>query len=121
VKNDILVGKPKSGMPWKKNSRRAGFNNTSTKRNWEERKEIKKKRQILKEKLDELKEIKIEKFASERKRRDDNSKRKEINEFKSASYQKIRKMEKTKLWSRKAKKLLIKLPPEIFYQKYGAK
>ena len=44
--------------------------------------------------------------------------RKKINEMRSAKYQEIKDLSKTKKWHHNAKRLLAKLPAEIFYEKY---
>ena len=44
--------------------------------------------------------------------------RKKLNEMKSAKYQVITDLAKTKKWHKKAKKTLMKLPAEIFYEKF---
>ena len=44
--------------------------------------------------------------------------RKKVNEMKSAKYQIIKNLSKTKKWHKKAKRTLTQLPPEIFYEKF---
>ena len=44
--------------------------------------------------------------------------RKKVNEMKSAKYQVIQQLSKTKKWAKSAKRQLTQLPPEIFYEKF---
>ncbi len=85
--------------------------------NFEERKkqyeEIKALRQELKERKKEI----VQKFKDERKRIERKKKQKEINMIKSGKYEIIENPTKIKKWKRKARKLLQKLPPELFYEK----
>ena len=75
--------------------------------------ELKKLRQELKEK----KEAFIEKAKAERERLAEKKRRKEINMLKSGGYEIIQNTQKIKKWKRKARKMLQKLPPELFYEK----
>ena len=75
--------------------------------------ELKKLRQDLKEK----KEAFIEKERAERERLAEKKRRKEINMLKSGGYEIIQNTQKIKKWKRKARKMLQKLPPELFYEK----
>ena len=43
---------------------------------------------------------------------------KKVNEMRSAKYQIIKNLSKTKKWTKKAKATLTKLPAEIFYEKF---
>ncbi len=75
--------------------------------------ELKKFRQELKEK----KEAFIEKAKAERERIAEKKRRKEINMLKSGGYEVIQNTQKIKKWKKKARKMLQKLPPELFYEK----
>ena len=75
--------------------------------------ELKKLRQQLKEK----KEVFVEKTKAERERLAEKKRRKEINTLKSGGYEIIQNVQKIKKWKRKARKMLHKLPPELFYEK----
>ena len=75
--------------------------------------ELKKLRQQLKEK----KEVFVEKTKAERERLAEKKRRKEINTLKSGGYEIIQNVQKIKKWKRKARKMLQKLPPELFYEK----
>ena len=44
--------------------------------------------------------------------------RKKINEMRSAKYQVIKNLAKTKKWTKAARKTLARLPAEIFYEKF---
>lgn len=79
------------------------------KKKYEELKEL---RQMIKKK----KEKTAAQLRSERQRLEDKKKRKEINMLKSGKYDIIKNPTKIKKWKRKARKLLQKLPPEIFYE-----
>ena len=82
----------------------------SRKKDYEELKNL---RQILKEK----KEIAIKKAKHAREQKEENKKRKELNMLKSGKYEIIKNPEKIKKWKKKARKLLQKLPLELFYEK----
>ena len=60
-----------------------------------------------------------EKLRKAREKSERKAERKKYNEMKSGSYQIIRNTEKLKKWNKKAKKMLTKLPPELFYEKFG--
>ena len=75
--------------------------------------ELKKLRQELKEK----KEAFAEKAKAERERLAEKKRRKEINMLKSGGYEIIQNTQKIKKWKKKARKMLQKLPPELFYEK----
>ena len=75
--------------------------------------ELKQLRQQLKEK----KEVFVEKTKAERERLAEKKRRKEINTLKSGGYEIIQNVQKIKKWKRKARKMLQKLPPELFYEK----
>ena len=55
-------------------------------------------------------------MKAEQQRLEEKRKRKEINILKSGKYDVIKNPTKIKKWKRKARKLLQKLPPEIFYE-----
>ncbi len=91
--------------------------------------ELKELRQSLKERKAKKTEaviyIFIRQIKSERKRINEARKRKELNDLKSGSYQivkikfiynQIKNPEKIKKWKQKARKLLQRVPPEIFYE-----
>ena len=48
----------------------------------------------------------------------DKQERKKVNEMRSSKYQIIKNLAKTKKWTKKAKATLMKLPAEIFYEKF---
>ena len=75
--------------------------------------ELKKLRQELKEKKDAF----VEKTKAERERIAEKKRRKEINMLKSGGYEVIQNTQKIKKWKKKARKMLQKLPPELFYEK----
>ena len=66
----------------------------------------------------ELKESRIAAKRDEYQRRKQKLERKKVNEMRSAKYQLITNLSKTKTWHKKAKKTLAKLPAEIFYEKF---
>ena len=59
----------------------------------------------------------VEKTKAERERIAEKKRRKEINMLKSGGYEIIQNTQKIKKWKRKARKMLQKLPPELFYEK----
>jgi rRNA-processing protein CGR1 len=71
----------------------------------------------LRQELKKRKEEAIEKAKAERKRIERKKRQKEINMIKSGKYEIIQNPTKIKKWKRKARKLLQKLPPELFYEK----
>ena len=75
--------------------------------------ELKKLRQELKIKKEKF----VEKAKAERERLADIKRRREINMLKSGGYEVIKNPQKIKKWKKNARKLLQKLPPEIFYEK----
>ena len=60
-----------------------------------------------------------EKLRKAREKQEKKTERRKYNEMKSGTYQIIRNTEKLKKWNKKAKKLLTKLPAELFYEKFG--
>jgi hypothetical protein len=74
--------------------------------------ELKELRQMLKDK----KEKYIQHMQNERKRLEGIKRQKEINMIKSGKYEIIKDVTKIKKWKRKARQMLQKLPPEIFYE-----
>ena len=75
--------------------------------------ELKQFRQELKDK----KEAFVEKVKAERERISEKKRKKEINILKSGGYEIIQNTQKLKKWKKKARKMLQKLPPELFYEK----
>ena len=67
----------------------------------------------MKERKNEI----VKKVKDERKRIERKRKQKEINMIKSGKYEIIQNPTKIKKWKRKARMLLQKLPPELFYEK----
>uniref|UniRef100_A0A7S3I002 Coiled-coil domain-containing protein 86 n=1 Tax=Favella ehrenbergii TaxID=182087 RepID=A0A7S3I002_9SPIT len=111
------IGRNKSGKPWKKESSRSSFNkgpSIAFKRSIEERQRLMRIREIETRLRDNRKNSKQEARRKQREK----AERKKINEFKSSTYQTISSLAKTRMWSRKAKQTLAKMPAELFYQKY---
>ena len=44
---------------------------------------------------------------------------KEMNEWRTAKVQVVNKLSKTRMWNKRARKTLAKMPAEVFYQKFG--
>ena len=68
-----------------------------------------------------MEELKVARIAAKRDhwaRVKEKSERKKVNEMRSAKYQLIQNLSKTKKWHKKAKSTLTKLPAEIFYEKF---
>ena len=75
----------------------------------------------LKELRQELKERKAkigEKLRKERERLEEKKRRKEINTMKSGGYEIIQNPQKIKKWKKKARNMIQRLPPELFYEKF---
>ena len=84
------------------------------------RKEIeRKRRKELIEKVRETKARNGEKLRLARVKKEKKEERSKYNEMKSGSYQIIRNTTKLKKWNKKAKRLLTKLPAELYYEKFG--
>ncbi len=66
----------------------------------------------------ELKEARIAAKRDNFRRHKEKQARKVVNEMRSAKYQLIQNLSKTKKWHKKAKNTLTKLPSEIFYEKF---
>ena len=115
-----LQGRNTSGCLWKKgNSTRSGANNVSlARKSWDQRTEERKKMASLKARMAELKEARIAAKRDDYARRKEKLERKKVNEMRSAKYQLIQNLSKTKKWHKKAKLTLTKLPAEIFYEKF---
>ena len=114
------VGRNKSGCLWKKGTSKKNSNSlvSMNRTSWDKRVEERLKKKSLQQRLNELRE---ERAAAKRKstqRYKDKLKRKEVNEMRSAKYQVIKNLAKTKKWTKKAKATLTKLPAEIFYEKF---
>lgn len=75
--------------------------------------ELKKLRQSLKEKKAKL----IEEAKKKRACTEGHKRQNEINMIKSGKYDIIKNPTKIKKWKKKARHLLQKLPPELFYEK----
>ena len=117
-----MLGRNKSGMPWKKKSERANRLNVSLpKKSVEQRLAERKAKKALQARVAELRE---ERIASRRRAwadAKDKEARKKVNEMRSAKYQVVNELSKTKKWKKQARKTLQKLPAEIFYQKFHNK
>lgn len=74
--------------------------------------ELKQLRQIMKEK----KKKTVQNLINQRKSIEEKKRRKEINMIKSGGYDIIKNTMKIKKWKKKARAMLQKLPPEIFYE-----
>ena len=44
---------------------------------------------------------------------------KEMNEWRSAKVQVVNNLSKTRMWNKRARKTLAKMPAEVFYSKFG--
>mmetsp|Transcript_16614 Transcript_16614/g.28306 ORF Transcript_16614/g.28306 Transcript_16614/m.28306 type:complete len:92 (+) Transcript_16614:390-665(+) len=88
------------------------------KKAWDKKMEERRRQASLKARITELKEERIQAKRKQRMRSKEKQERKKINEMRSAKYQVIEKLSKTKKWHKKAKQTLAKLPAEIFYEKF---
>ena len=75
--------------------------------------ELKQFRQELKQRKEDY----AEKERAKRERIAEKKRRKEINMLRSGGYEVIQNTQKIKKWKKKARKMLQKLPPELFYEK----
>lgn len=80
---------------------------------------MKKKQEIedLKAFEKSLVDERVDRKRAARKKRLASKKRKEINQFKSGTYDVIKDTSKIKKWTKKAKSRLMRIPPEVFYDK----
>jgi hypothetical protein len=116
-----LQGMPKSGKPWKVDSK--PFNSLDTE--WKEGLPKKTYEQKMKEKAeikearDYEKQLNNEKSEGKRKRRERSEakkKLKEKNQFKSSSFQVIKDPKKMKKMNKKLRQQVSSLPPDMFYK-----
>ncbi|TNV78922.1 hypothetical protein FGO68_gene6718 [Halteria grandinella] len=112
------VGMPKSKKPWKVLSERSSKHKASAPRSWEKKMEEKRKLKAVRDRVREERDKRKEARKAIAVRLQERLKRKEINTMKSASYQIIKNSAKAKMGNKKAKKLITKLPAEIFYAKF---
>ena len=75
-------------------------------------------KKVLQARLSELRDQRAEAKRKSSKNYRDKQERKKVNEMRSAKYQIIKNLSKTKKWTKKAKATLTKLPAEIFYEKF---
>ena len=80
----------------------------------EREKEMRELRSMLKTRKNEI----LQRQRRQRIERIENEKRKEENRLKSETYDVIKNPEKIKKWKHKARKLIRKMPQDIFYNKY---
>ena len=76
--------------------------------------EMKELRQMLKTRKEEL----VRKEKQRRSQKIENDKRKEENELKAGKFEIIKNPEKMKKWKLKARRMIRKIPKDIFYNKY---
>lgn len=76
--------------------------------------EMKELRQMLKSRKEEL----VKKEKQKRQQKFENDKRKEENEIKAGKFEIIKNPEKMRKWKVKARRLIRKVPKDIFYNKY---
>eukprot|EP00742_Colponemidia_sp_Colp-10_P005422 GILJ01005794.1.p1 GENE.GILJ01005794.1~~GILJ01005794.1.p1 ORF type:complete len:147 (-),score=37.02 GILJ01005794.1:105-506(-) len=107
-----LRGKPKSGKSWKEPKKRfSSLVATPRIRDSWEAKQRKKQQHVAVKKLEnEIKEKKQAAIEEQKRRAEQRKKQKEANELKSTQFQVIKKTEKLKKWSKKARKQLMKMP-----------
>jgi rRNA-processing protein CGR1 len=86
---------------------------------WKRKEEQRQRHKLLLEKVRAVKAENGEKLRTIREKKIAKDERKKYNEMKSGSFQVIRNTTKLKKWNKKAKRLLTKLPPELFYEKFG--
>ena len=115
-----MLGRNKSGKLWTKGSgEKASLKVVSrAKKAWDKKMEEKRKMQSLKARIEELRSERIAAKRKQKQRTKEKEERKKINEMRSAQYQVINNLHKTKKWHKAAKKQLARLPAEIFYEKF---
>uniref|UniRef100_A0A7S3J732 Coiled-coil domain-containing protein 86 n=1 Tax=Euplotes harpa TaxID=151035 RepID=A0A7S3J732_9SPIT len=118
-KDQPAVGMPKSGKPWKKSRVKLDKSSSGISKTWKRKQEERKERQALREKVKQMRSEIGEKLKRAREQKEKKEERRKYNEMKSGTYQIIRNTDKLKKWGKKAKKLLTKLPPDLFYEKFG--
>ncbi|CAD8053409.1 unnamed protein product [Paramecium sonneborni] len=115
--NEILIGMPKSGNPWKKLSTKSSSRNKKFhKVSWEEKQKQRQQKKELQEYLKEYKAEKEKKIQEEKLRKKNKKKQDELNKYKTADLQIIKESKNIKKWTKKARNTLVKLPAEIFEQ-----
>mmetsp|Transcript_33253 Transcript_33253/g.51000 ORF Transcript_33253/g.51000 Transcript_33253/m.51000 type:complete len:125 (-) Transcript_33253:41-415(-) len=114
------LGRAKSGCMWKKGTgvKRSNKDQGLLRKSWEKKTEERKKAAALKIRLNELREAKRDAKKKQKLRTKEKEERKKLNEIRSSKFQVIKHLSKTKKWTRAAKKTLMKLPAEIFYEKF---
>ena len=117
---DRTIGRNKSGCLWKKgnSTQSLGTKKSLNNKSWEKRVIERQQKKVLQGRLTELREKRAEAKRKSSKNFRDKVERKKVNEMRSAKYQIIKNMAKTKKWTKKAKATLTKLPAEIFYEKF---
>ncbi|CAI2378466.1 unnamed protein product [Moneuplotes crassus] len=113
------IGKPKSGKPWKKLGTKLDAGHNGVSKSWKRKEKERQRRKALIEKVREVKAKNGERLKRIREKKQEKEGRRKYNEMKSGSYQIIRNTTKLKKWNKKAKRLLTKLPAELYYEKFG--
>ena len=108
-----------SGKPWKKMGERLDKGHCGISKSWNRRERERKQRQLLKDKVSQVKATTGEKLRKEREKKAEKQKRKEYNMMKGGQYQIIRNTAKLKKLSKKHMKKIKKLPAELFYEKFS--
>uniref|UniRef100_A0A0G4H896 Coiled-coil domain-containing protein 86 n=1 Tax=Chromera velia CCMP2878 TaxID=1169474 RepID=A0A0G4H896_9ALVE len=106
-------GKPKSGRTWKLEARRASAKVVRARPTFQERMSAKRADQDVKNIEKEMKAERGERLRIQREKTEAKKKRKEENDLKSGKFEVIRKTETIKKMSKKAKKSLVKISPEL--------
>ncbi|CAG9311954.1 unnamed protein product [Blepharisma stoltei] len=119
VKN--IPGKPKSGKPWKTNSKKSTKLDEEHKAalpkvTFEERMKKKQELEEVKKLEKSLMEERANKLKQAREKSETKKKNKEINQFKSSSFQVIKNTKKMKTMSKKLRSQIAKMPPGMFYK-----
>ena len=116
-----LQGKPKSGKPWKVDSKPfisldAELKSKLPKKSFEQRKEEKEKMKEAKNFEKSIKDAKAKIKQQKREKLEAKQKRKEKNQFKSSSFQVIKDPKKMKKMTKKLRSQITSLPPDMFYK-----
>mmetsp|Transcript_8914 Transcript_8914/g.11815 ORF Transcript_8914/g.11815 Transcript_8914/m.11815 type:complete len:136 (-) Transcript_8914:360-767(-) len=100
-----IQGRPVSGRVWKKPQKRASFKITNSNKqlssSWEKKMEERKKKELYKQRIAEMKEQKRAEIEAKKKEKEEREARRQRNELKGTQYQLIHKTGKLKGMSKK--------------------
>ena len=115
----VAIGMPVSGKPWKKSGVKLDRGSSGICKSWNRKQVERKQRDSLRAKVKQRRAEVGAKLKEIREKKEEKDDRKKYNEMKSGSFQIIRNTAKLKKWNKKNKKMLKKLPADLFYEKFG--